>query len=579
MALLGLALFTLGLTWMTEMNAQQERMAYFPLEVGYAARYRITYGNGVQGWMSLNITHPDTTYAAPILLAGAKAFQQESVWTNWAGIEGQTIQRTDMISRTGQSLALTQTVLDGQSLAFSPPLLLWSPDLFSHPIQTIVPLGENLDYRFERRMVGMESVEVPAGRFKEAIRLEDETRLGDFVQSTTSWLAKDAGLVRSETHNADGSLDLRLELVQARDGPPAAVRVDRSATDVMAHIGQNPARTHAVMDASSPQTLSLLWSRENPFGVGGSAVSDESRVYFIDYQGVIHALDLQNGDEVWRFSTGNASGSTPALANGAIYVGSGDKHLYALDAATGLYLWSFAAEDVIATAALASEGVVYAAAADRALYALDASDGRLLWSARGGAAFEAAPALDGETLVGADVAGGIYAWRARDGTLIWETSTAGGVAAAPALSRGVAFVAARDPAIYAFDLATGDLIWRFSAFGAVLGGLAAGRDMVYATDDWGQVYALSRTDGALRWLTQLPNDYSVGAPLLVGDVIVVATRAGDVWLLDAARGEQIDHWRAENEVFTATPWWGNGRLFLPGANGRVYALETEAEAP
>ena len=579
-ALLMLALVVFGLTWMTEADAQRDaQLIYFPLQTGYAARYQATYGNGVKGWISINFAHPDAEYAAAILLAGAEPFQQESVWTNWAGVEGQILYRTDVMSRTAQSLSLTQVQMGDQPIFFSPPLLLWSPELFTSPIATSVPLGENLVYQFERRMAGTESVQVAAGRFEQAIRLEDETRLGDSIQTTTSWLAENAGLVRSETRNADGSLDLRLELVRSRDGPVAAADKAPLRAGAAAHIGQNPTRTHAVVDAIAPRAITLIWSHENPYGVGGSAVGGDGRIHFIDYQGVIRSLDAQSGAEIWHFSTGNASGATPALADSALFVGSGDKHLYALDAATGLYWWSYAAEDVITTAAVASGGMIYMAAADRALYALDARSGQLIWSARGGAAFEAAPALDGGTLVAADNAGGVYAWRASDGASLWEAATGGGVAAAPALSHGVAFVAARDPAIYAFNLADGSLIWRFSTSGAVLGGLAVAQDTVYAADDWGQVYALNRKDGAVRWLTALPNGYAVGAPLLVGDALVVATRDGEVWLLDASNGQRIDRWQAENEVFTATPWWEDGRIFLPGTNGRVIALTLETEAP
>ena len=38
---------------------------------------------------------------------------------------------------------------------------------------------------------------------------------------------------------------------------------------------------------------------------------------------------------LWRYTTGGSVESTPAVADGVVYVGSADQHLYALDAASG----------------------------------------------------------------------------------------------------------------------------------------------------------------------------------------------------------------------------------------------------
>jgi outer membrane protein assembly factor BamB len=45
----------------------------------------------------------------------------------------------------------------------------------------------------------------------------------------------------------------------------------------------------------------------------------------------------------WQVQTGGPVQSTPVVANGTVYVGSGDGHLYALDARAGAERWRFAA--------------------------------------------------------------------------------------------------------------------------------------------------------------------------------------------------------------------------------------------
>ena len=71
--------------------------------------------------------------------------------------------------------------------------------------------------------------------------------------------------------------------------------------------------------------------------------------------------------------------SSPAIANGIVYVGSGDQHVYALDAATGALRWSFATGDVVHASPAIADGVVYVGSWDRNVYALDAATGRERW--------------------------------------------------------------------------------------------------------------------------------------------------------------------------------------------------------
>ena len=44
----------------------------------------------------------------------------------------------------------------------------------------------------------------------------------------------------------------------------------------------------------------------------------------------------------WTFATGAALHSSPAVADGTVFIGSRDNHVYALDAASGDLRWRFA---------------------------------------------------------------------------------------------------------------------------------------------------------------------------------------------------------------------------------------------
>jgi outer membrane protein assembly factor BamB len=69
---------------------------------------------------------------------------------------------------------------------------------------------------------------------------------------------------------------------------------------------------------------------------------------------------------------------SPRVGNGVVYVGSADKNVYALKASTGAKLWSFTTGSFVTSSPAVANGVVYVLSDN--LYALKASTGALLWS-------------------------------------------------------------------------------------------------------------------------------------------------------------------------------------------------------
>jgi outer membrane protein assembly factor BamB len=61
--------------------------------------------------------------------------------------------------------------------------------------------------------------------------------------------------------------------------------------------------------------------------------------------------------------------SSPAVANGVVYVGSDDGDFYAFDAKTGAALWSAATGGAVESSPAVANGVVYVGSDDASLYA------------------------------------------------------------------------------------------------------------------------------------------------------------------------------------------------------------------
>jgi outer membrane protein assembly factor BamB len=67
--------------------------------------------------------------------------------------------------------------------------------------------------------------------------------------------------------------------------------------------------------------------------------------------------------------------SSPAVANGVVYVGSEDNNVYALNAKTGAKLWSYSTGSFVESSPAVANGVVYVGSDDGKVYAFGLKQG------------------------------------------------------------------------------------------------------------------------------------------------------------------------------------------------------------
>src|SRR3954466_6967971 len=77
----------------------------------------------------------------------------------------------------------------------------------------------------------------------------------------------------------------------------------------------------------------------------------------------------------WRAPTDGDVVSSPAVAGGVVYIGSGDGALYALDLYTGARRWRYDAGSPVSSSPAVGGGLVFATARDGSIFAVDAATG------------------------------------------------------------------------------------------------------------------------------------------------------------------------------------------------------------
>src|SRR5438874_2646741 len=133
------------------------------------------------------------------------------------------------------------------------------------------------------------------------------------------------------------------------------------------HSRTNPYEN--VLSRTNVSHLTLDWSSPTGGVIGSSPAVVNGVVYIGSDDGNMYALDAKTGASLWSYPTGGFINSSPAVANGVVYIGSSDRNVYALDAKTGTRLWSYPTGSFIYSSPAVVNGVVYIGSANGNMYA------------------------------------------------------------------------------------------------------------------------------------------------------------------------------------------------------------------
>jgi outer membrane protein assembly factor BamB len=285
--------------------------------------------------------------------------------------------------------------------------------------------------------------------------------------------------------------------------------------------------------AVDQETGAEKWKFKSRMPIASSPAVDGGTVFFVSSAGALAAIDAATGEPRWAFATEyerkfeakNLHGypppaqtipdtwdlftSSPAVADGRVYFGSGDGNVYAVDAKTGVLQWKFPTKDVVHASPAVVEGTVYIGSWDSYFYAIDASTGQLRWSFHSGedpvihnqVGFQSSPAVvDGTVYVGCRDAH-VYALDAKTGRKKWDYPTSKSwVISTPAVRDGVVYAGTSDSARFlALDAKTGRLRFWLDAKAYCFSSPALAGGFAYVGNHNGKLYAIDTKTGRFAW--------------------------------------------------------------------------------
>jgi outer membrane protein assembly factor BamB len=259
--------------------------------------------------------------------------------------------------------------------------------------------------------------------------------------------------------------------------------------------------------------MPLPWGFETGDLYTSSPAYDGGTVFFGSGDGQVYAVEAGSGEVRWRFATGGRVRSSPAIAGGRLYVGSADGTLYALDLRTGREVWRFDTEGhklesgtfgfdrrTIQSSPAVADGRVFVGSRDGFLYAVDAATGRRLWRVDHQMSWvNTSPAVvDGVVFAGSSDERFLQAVDAGTGRELWRVATERPVWSSPSVAGPMVYVGDGSGTIYAVDRASGKERWRYKAGRRIFSSPVVHQGTLYAGNDDGGVYAVRAGVAPLR---------------------------------------------------------------------------------
>lgn len=308
----------------------------------------------------------------------------------------------------------------------------------------------------------------------------------------------------------------------------------------------------------------------------------------------------------WKFKTNGHIFSSPAIAGGVIFIGSGDTHLYAIDQRTGAEKWRFKSDGAVSSSPAVENETVYFGSYDGRLYAVAIDTGSLKWKfahEAGEKRFEAkgihgatprqqtipdpwdlflsSPVVFNGSVFFGSGDGNVYSVDARTGRLKWKFATKGVVHSSPAVANNTVYIGSWDSYLYALNAETGKEIFRFKtgedhenhnqvglqSSPAVMDGI------VYIGCRDGHVYAIDAKSGRKKWAYDTKQSWVNGTPAVRDGIVYVGTSDTHLFHgLDAKSGELRFTFETKSQIFCSAAVAGD-LVYVGDFFGRLYAID------
>ena len=214
------------------------------------------------------------------------------------------------------------------------------------------------------------------------------------------------------------------------------------------------ASTGSITGATVVPSGTIRWQRELGAEVVSSPAVADGRIFLTTRDRRIIALSAFDGTTIWEIPATGPLDTSPIVADGLVYVVFRDSSLVVLDAATGERAWTedYNLSNPLFSWVTVDQGIVFALSQDGTIQTLDAKTGELRWEVDSGVTFLSPPAVSEGRLMAASLNREILVLDSRSGQTRLVYVLQGIVDTSPAILGNVAIIGGSDSAVRAIDV-------------------------------------------------------------------------------------------------------------------------------
>lgn len=325
-----------------------------------------------------------------------------------------------------------------------------------------------------------------------------------------------------------------------------------------------------------PDVLKLAWRFETAAAVKSTPAAAQGTVFISSLDGQLYAADLKTGQEKWRFKADDELEASPLYADGAVFVGSVNGTFYAVSAENGQGLWTFNTNGKIIgsantfTDAAGKRRVVFGSY-DNFLYCLNAGDGSVAWKHEAQNYINGAPAIADGAAVFGSCDGRLYVVPLADPNTTQTIDIESYMAASPAIDGGKVYAGNYEGLFIAASLSSQTTTWQFRRQDVpFVASPAVTEDRVLLGAQDKNLYCLNRADGTVVW-TFSATDKIDSSPVVCGNRVIFGGDNGRLTIVNMTDGKEVFAYTL-GKAITAGPAIADSTVLIGCDDGAVYAF-------
>jgi outer membrane protein assembly factor BamB len=351
-----------------------------------------------------------------------------------------------------------------------------------------------------------------------------------------------------------------------------------------------------LIDIENQFESKTLWSTDIGEGLGErsgkiSPVYAYKKIYVADGDGLVAAVNPDNGKVLWQNDFELPIAGGPAVGNRIVAVGTSQGEVLVLDAENGDELWRAQVSSEVISSPAIGEGHVAVRTVDGKVYAFDAKSGEQKWfydeslpalTLRG----NSAPIIASGGVISGFANGKLSVFLLSNGQPAWEKRIATPLGSSeiqrlvdvdltPLVVGPTIYIGSFNGNLAALDIRNGEFQWQREL--STFQDMAFGDLLLFVTHENSYLSAVNRSNGVIIWTQKDLHRRQLTAPGAIGEHVIVGDFEGYVHWMSVRTGKIESRIHIDSSGIAAAPLIINDKAIIYTKDGELVAIKKHSK--